>query len=48
MATRYNYDAVNNITSLELTEIIDTNILNDIDFKTLPQYKEVVEPTIKG
>ena len=48
MPTSYNYDALNNITSLELTEIIDTNILNDIEFNTLPQYREPIKPTIKG
>ena len=48
MPTSYNYDAANNITSLELTEIIDPNILNDIEFNTLPQYTEPIEPTIKG
>ena len=48
MPTSYNYDAANNITSLQLTEIIDPNILNDIEFNTLPQYREPIEPTIKG
>jgi len=48
MPTSYNYDAANNITSLELTEIIDPFIYDDIDFNTLPQYTEPIEPTIKG
>ena len=48
MATAYNYNAATNITSLKLTEIIDPFIYDDIDYKFEPEYKEVVEPTIKG
>ena len=48
MATAYNYNAAENITSLQLTEILDPPIYEDIKYLPVQEYKEVVEPTIKG
>ena len=48
MATKYNYNAVENITSLELTEVLNPDIYNDIEYLPVKEYKEVIEPTIKG
>ena len=48
MPTRYNYDALNNITSLELTEVLNTDVLADVDYAVTFDYGNVVEPTIKG
>ena len=48
MATKYNYNALTNITSLELTEVLNTDILSDIDYEVTFDYGNVVEPTIKG
>ena len=48
MSTTYNYDAATNITSLELTEVLNTDILSDIQYDLTFDYGNVVEPTIKG
>tara|TARA_R110001606_G_scaffold252873_1_gene400625 strand:+ start:1346 stop:3199 length:1854 start_codon:yes stop_codon:yes gene_type:complete len=48
MPTSYNYDAATNITSLELMEVLNTDILTDIDYAVTLDYGNVVEPTIKG
>ena len=48
MPTTYNYDAASNITSLELIEVLNTDILSDIDYQVTLDYGNVVEPTIKG
>ena len=48
MPTTYNYDAATNITSLELIEVLNTDILSDIDYQVTLDYGNVVEPTIKG
>ena len=48
MSTAYNYNAVENITSLQLTEILDPPIYDDINYLPVKEYKEVIEPTIKG
>ena len=48
MPTTYNYDAATNITSLELTEVLNTDILSDIQYDLTFDYGNVVEPTIKG
>tara|TARA_R110000822_G_scaffold310318_1_gene442584 strand:- start:515 stop:2386 length:1872 start_codon:yes stop_codon:yes gene_type:complete len=48
MPTKYNYDALTNITSLELTEVLNTDVLADIDYAVTFDYGNVVEPTIKG
>ena len=48
MPTRYNYDAFTNVTSLELTEVLNTDIISDIIYEITFDYGNVVEPTIKG
>ena len=48
MPTKYNYDALTNITSLELTEVLNTDVLADIDYAVTFDYGNVVEPTITG
>ena len=48
MPTTYSYDALSNITSLELTEVLNTDILSDVDYELTFDYGNVVEPTIKG
>ena len=48
MPTTYSYDALNNITSLELTEVLNSDILSDVDYELTFDYGNVVEPTIKG
>ena len=48
MPTKYNYDALTNITSLELTEVLNTDVLSDIDYAVTFDYGNVVEPTITG
>jgi hypothetical protein len=48
MPTTYSYDTLSNITSLELTEVLNSDILSDIDYIPTPDYGNVVEPTIKG
>ena len=48
MPTTYSYNALSNITSLELTEVLNTDILSDIDYKLTYDYGNVVKPTIKG
>ena len=48
MPTTYSYDALSNITSLELTEVLNTDILSDIEYIPTFDYGNVVEPTIKG
>ena len=48
MPTTYSYDALSNITSLELTEVLNSDILSDIEYIPTPDYGNVVEPTIKG
>ena len=48
MPTKYNYDALTNITSLELTEVLNTDVLADIDYEVTFDYGNVVEPTITG
>ena len=46
--TKYNYNALTNITSLQLTEVLNTDVLSDIDYKVTFDYGNVVEPTIIG
>jgi hypothetical protein len=46
--TKYNYNALTNITSLELTEVLNTDILSDIDYEVTFDFGNVVEPTIIG
>jgi hypothetical protein len=48
MPTTYSYSALTNLTSLELIEVLNTDILTDIDYKLTFDYGNVVEPTIKG
>ena len=48
MPTTYSYDALSNITSLELMEVLNTDILSDVDYQLTFDYGNVVEPTIKG
>ena len=48
MPTTYSYDALSNITSLELTEVLNTDILSDVEYELTFDYGNVVEPTIKG
>ena len=48
MPTTYSYNALSNITSLELTEVLNTDILSDVDYQFTFDYGNVVEPTIKG
>ena len=48
MPTTYSYDALSNITSLELMEVLNTDILSDVDYQLTLDYGNVVEPTIKG
>ena len=48
MPTTYSYNALSNITSLELTEVLNTDILSDVDYILTFDYGNVVEPTIKG
>ena len=48
MPTKYNYDALTNITSLELTEVLNTDVLADIYYAVTFDYGNVVEPTITG
>ncbi len=44
----YNYDALNNTTTITWQEVLNTNILSDIDYLITFDYGNVVEPTIKG
>mgnify|MGYP006085112797 CR=1 FL=1 len=48
MPTTYSYNALSNITSLELMEVLNTDILSDVDYQFTFDYGNVVEPTIKG
>ena len=48
MPTTYSYNALSNITSLELTEVLNTDILSDVLYELTFDYGNVVEPTIKG
>ena len=48
MPTTYSYNALSNITSLELMEVLNTDILSDVDYQLTLDYGNVVEPTIKG
>ena len=48
MPTAYSYNALSNITSLELTEVLNTDILSDVLYELTFDYGNVVEPTIKG
>jgi hypothetical protein len=48
MPTSYKYNALENTTSLELTEVLNTDILSDVDYEVTFDYGNVVEPTIKG
>ena len=48
MPTTYSYDALRNITALELTEVLNTDILSDVLYELTFDYGNVVEPTIKG
>jgi len=48
MPTSYNYKSLENITSLKLIEVLNTDILDDIDYKVTLDYGNVVEPTITG
>jgi hypothetical protein len=48
MPTTYSYDALSNITSLELTEVLNSDILSDVEYELTFDYGNVVEPTIKG
>tara|TARA_R110000823_G_scaffold50204_1_gene126048 strand:- start:1479 stop:3320 length:1842 start_codon:yes stop_codon:yes gene_type:complete len=48
MPTKYNYNAFTNVTSLELTEVLNSNILSDVLYELTFDYGNVVEPTIKG
>ena len=48
MPTSYKYNALENTTSLELTEVLNTDILSDVDYELTFDYGNVVEPTIKG
>lgn len=48
MPTSYSYDCQSNITSIKYVEILDTDILDDIDYQKTLDYGNVVEPTIRG
>ena len=48
MPTSYNYNAATNTTSLELTEVLNSDILSDVLYELTFDYGNVVEPTIKG
>tara|TARA_R100001244_G_scaffold132094_1_gene107024 strand:+ start:808 stop:2550 length:1743 start_codon:yes stop_codon:yes gene_type:complete len=48
MPTTYSYDALSNITSLELTEVLNSDILSDVEYELTFDYGNVVEPTIRG
>ena len=48
MPTTYSYNALSNVTSLELTEVLNTDIISDILYEVTFDYGNVVEPTIKG
>ena len=48
MPTRYQYNAIDNTTSLVLTEVLNTDIISDVDYIKTFDYGNVVEPTIKG
>ena len=48
MPTAYSYDALSNITVLELTEVLNTDVLSDVLYELTFDYGNVVEPTIKG
>ena len=48
MPTRYQYNAIDNTTSLVLTEVLNTDVLADVDYIKTFDYGNVVEPTIKG
>lgn len=48
MPTSYNYNALENTTSLKLIEVLNTDILDDVDYQITFDYGNVVEPTIKG
>lgn len=47
MATSYNYSPNENITSVTLNQILNTDILSDIDYSFELDYGQVVAPTIK-
>ena len=48
MPTRYQYNAIDNTTSLILTEVLNTDVISDVDYIKTFDYGNVVEPTIKG
>lgn len=48
MPTRYQYNPIDNTTSLVLTEVLNTDVLADVDYIKTFDYGNVVEPTIKG
>ena len=47
MPTSYSYDCQANVTSVTYVEILDTDILEDVDYQKTFDYGNVVEPTIK-
>ena len=48
MPTSYSYDCQANVTSVTYVEILDTDILEDVDYVFTFDYGNVVEPTIRG
>jgi hypothetical protein len=48
MPTKYQYNALDNTTSLTLIEVLNTDVLADVDHIKTFDYGNVVEPTIKG
>lgn len=48
MPTKYQYNAIDNTTSLTLVEVLNTDVLADVDYIKTFDYGNVVEPTIKG
>jgi hypothetical protein len=48
MPTSYSYNCAANVTSITFVEILNTDILEDIDYQKTLDYGNVVEPTIKG
>jgi len=48
MVTSYSYDCLSNVTSITYVEVLDTDILEDVDYQFTLDYGNVVEPTIRG
>ena len=48
MATSYSYNCMSNVTSVTYVEILNTDILEDVDYQKTFDYGNVVEPTIRG